>query len=425
MDQPAAEEDRVADGVPQPMQLAQYVEQVRGFKLLAWVLMLSMIGIYARAALSSRDALSSSQMYGALRHDVLVQFGGRPNWSTALELYSTAPLIHRDLLSLILALLWMLGLARRAEGRLGALGMLAVFVLSSLAGGLATHAWGPHWLIDAGSWGGVAGLVGHGLGWGLRHFRRLPSQVATGSISQFFWLAGLVVLMHFVFQAYAGVGYLPWDMLGGVLAGITLGVFLPPRLPECGELGTAARRGLGLACLGLLGFGQVHLATRQPDEIQQIARRELVEWNAPELGLTFGVDPDWPVEQPDEYRLLIDGGRIFVFTRRRSPFDSLTWESTRQLKMYREGLPRSQPNTRMYVGEQLERRIVGVDGVERVCSQTTVGYDSRDIQHYEIWFTFLGEERLVILIYRLEPDDAFDAEWVEESIRHFRFNEGD
>ncbi len=425
MDQPAAEENLVADGVAQRMLLPQYAQQVRGFKLLAWVLMLSMIGIYARAALSSRDALSKGQMYGALRHDVLVEFGGRPNWSDALELYATAPLIHRDMLSLILAILWMLGLARRAEGRLGALGMLAVFVLSSLAGGAAIHVFGPHWLIDAGSWGGVAGLVGHGLGWGIRYYRVLPREVASGSISQFFWLAGLVGLMHFVFQAYAGVGYMPWDMIGGVVAGITLGLFLPPRLPASGELGTSVRRGLGLACLGLLGFGQYHLAVRPPEEVQQIARRELVEWSDPELGLTFGVDPDWPVEQPDEYRLLIDGGRIFVFTRGRSPFDSLTWESTRQLKMYREGLPARQPNTQMYVGEQLKRRIMGVDGIERVCSQTTVGYDSRDVQHYEIWFTFLAEERLVILIYRLEPDDSFDAEWVEESIRHFRFNEED
>ncbi len=424
MDTPAP--DPAAAPTAEALDAAAYAAQAERSKPCAWLLMLVLIGIFTAAALSERNPFAEGQLYLTLRSDVLLTFGGRPNWSEDVVAFLTCPFIHSDVISLVFALLWLSGLARGVETQFGGLGMFGIFLASAMAASFFSAQYGPQMMIDAGAFGGIAGLIGCRLGYAVRWFGRLPRSIAVSLIVQFFFLVGFLTLMHYVVKLYANLDALPWDMLGGAIAGILLGLIVPPVVPlahEGPELRRAVRLGFGCLCVLAAGYGQVGRWTRPASEIEELVKPQLVDVHVPALGMTFGLAPDAQMVRGNDYNYHSDDGRLSVFTRPKSPFDELSWESTRQIRNYREKRREREPETAVYIGEQREGSVVAPDGSALSYVRTTVGYERGDVHEYELWYAFLNESRLVFLIYPFEPQDSLEREWIEDSLRRFRFDE--
>jgi len=162
-----------------------------------------------------------------------------------------AGLLHGSWLHLILNTwsLWVVG--EWVEGTWGHARCAVLFVLSSLAGCLASAAWVEAPMVVGASAGimGMAGAlwVGRVMGRGLVQHRLQPlsARVLGG------WLVVLVALGYFV-EMIAQAGH-----LGGLVGGALLGVAWSGREPI---VGLAGRMGLGLVFAGLV------LAARQPEE---------------------------------------------------------------------------------------------------------------------------------------------------------------
>jgi len=134
----------------------------------------------------------------------------------------TAALLHGSILHLFVNCFMLYQLGRLAENIFGRMGLIVLFVGSAFTGCLFSAFIGGN--MSVGASGGVMGLVGACIAFGLRHRARIPEFLQSLFGSTLYIYALLVLLM----------GVLPsvdgWGHAGGALGGALLGLVLPSQI---------------------------------------------------------------------------------------------------------------------------------------------------------------------------------------------------
>lgn len=134
----------------------------------------------------------------------------------------TAALLHGSNMHLFVNCFMLYQLGRLAENIFGRMGLFVLFVGAAVTGCLFSAFVGGH--MSVGASGGVMGLVGACIAFGLRHRKRIPEFLRSLFGSTLYFYAALVLLMG-VFPSVDG-----WGHAGGALGGALLGLVLPSQI---------------------------------------------------------------------------------------------------------------------------------------------------------------------------------------------------
>jgi membrane associated rhomboid family serine protease len=168
-----------------------------------------------------------SQNFLTISLDALVQMGGQVGILVAAGQYwriFTAMFLHFDVAHIGLNMLSLYFIGSLVEIFYGKWRYLVIYLLSGIAGGIVTYFLIPQNILSAGASGAIAGIFG-ALGAFFLVNRRALGPTANAMLSQLgFWL---LINVAFDFS----VPNIGWqDHLGGLIAGLILGVVLLPPL---------------------------------------------------------------------------------------------------------------------------------------------------------------------------------------------------
>jgi len=220
----AAEAARRHRGGPSPhvwMHGRTWIVLAVGLVLVAWFVRMQMVGELTRARLLGLGAISWDQVwvgeYWRLVSGVFVHFDGAHLLTNLVTLLIVGP-----------PLALVLGPSR----------FVAIFILTGLAGNLASHVLAPTAGLKAGASGAIAGVLGALGGTSL-------DPGFAGRFARWQILGALAAVYALLVGAGPGADHVAH--LGGLLSGIVLGRWLtPPRPPEPAPEPPAARGGPAL-----------------------------------------------------------------------------------------------------------------------------------------------------------------------------------
>jgi len=164
---------------------------------------------------------------GGIDEGVLVNMGGQVNFLVAQgEVWRifTAMFLHFNLIHIGLNMISLFLIGAAVEVFYGKWRYLTIYLLSGIVGGIATYFFSPLNTLAVGASGAIFGVFG-ALGVFYIVNRRALGRYGTGAITNWvFWL-GLNLVFGF---STPGIGVI--DHIGGLVAGIVVGVLLIPRL---------------------------------------------------------------------------------------------------------------------------------------------------------------------------------------------------
>jgi membrane associated rhomboid family serine protease len=261
----------------------------------------------------------------------------------------SATFIHYGVLHLAMNMYVLWGVGQFVERLVGNIGLVVLYLLSGLAGSLASTWWNPAFAVGAGASGAVLGVYGALLGFMLRQRHVIPTQVLSRLRSGAIIFLGLNLMLGFSVEGIDMAAH-----LGGLLCGFLCGMALSHPLRR----DAARRRWLRNGATALVGASLVLAAIvvlpKIPEDprvaaahkqflkdAQQLERRCLDSWaggqqrhergeiNDAELAtlLEGKVLPCWralvkklrlPDEPPKEQRVAVERLRRYLALRRQA-----------------------------------------------------------------------------------------------------------